>query len=173
MNSPGPGYDLGEVSINLQPGINTFDLFGNRLFPQNQYYGVVLFFDGSVLPQATVFNANGSSGSFLIQPSGNTLICSANGGSFFCPSPGTNLYIDPDGSTLEIIGFTVDSIHPSIDFVSPVNIGADGYPDTVAQLSLKFTPASVPEPPSMVLFGIALGVIGFLKMVAGRVSVSA
>ena len=28
LNQPGPGYDLGEIAIHLQPGINIFQIYG-------------------------------------------------------------------------------------------------------------------------------------------------
>jgi len=75
LNSPGPGFSLGEISINLQPGINTFDLYANSIFPGNAFYGAVLFFDGvTTPPQVAVFNANGGVGNFSVQPSGTTIM---------------------------------------------------------------------------------------------------
>lgn len=138
LNSPGSGFSLGEISINLHPGINTFDLYGNGIFPSNLYYGAVLFFDGvATPPSVAVFNGNGATGTFSIQPAENTIMGGANGGLFFDKAPGTSRYVAPDGSIVNVLEFTVDSNISSADFVSSHNIGANGIPDTVAHLSLR------------------------------------
>ena len=66
---------LGEISIPLNPGINTFTLFGNGIFPSNAFYGAILFFDGvPTPPQIAVYNANGALGSFSVQPKGTIIM---------------------------------------------------------------------------------------------------
>jgi len=141
LNSPGPGFSLGEISINLHPGINTFDLYGYGIFPSNLFYGAVLFFDGvATPPQLAVFNSNGGTGDFSIQPAGAKIIGGASGGLFFDSAPGASHFVAADGSTIEVIEFTVNSSIPGTDMVSLNNIGADGIPDTVAHLSLRVTP---------------------------------
>jgi hypothetical protein len=37
LNNPGLAFDLGEISIDLQPGINTFRLFGDFISPGNTH----------------------------------------------------------------------------------------------------------------------------------------
>lgn len=153
LNSPGPGFSLGDVSLDLKPGVNTFDLYGNNLFPGNLYYGAVLFFDNAATPpQVAVFNNNSGSGNFSIQSAGTTIMGGANGGSFFDVAPGTSRYTAPDGTTVDVTEFTINSLLSTTDLVSYYNIGANGIPDTVARLSLfvdthQPTPTSTPPPP--------------------------
>ncbi len=158
VNTPGPGFDLGEISIALQPGTTTLDLFANGLYPANLFYGAVLFFDGGLSPQIAVYNANGGSGGFSVQPAGATIIGSANGGNFFVAAPGTSLYTLPDGSTIEVLSFTINSLDGRVDNVGYVNIGPDGIPDTTAHLTLRYSP--VPEPSALILFGSGLAGVG-------------
>jgi hypothetical protein len=161
LNNPGANFDLGEISIDLQPGINTFRLFGDFTSPGNTHYGAILFFEGvSTPPQIAVFNANGGTGNFSIQAAGTQVMGGANGGLFFDIAPGTSLYTAPDGSSVEVIGFTIDSITPGTDMVSFLKIGANGINDTTATLSLKFTPANAVPEPTSTLSLLALGTLG-------------
>ena len=161
LNNPGLAFDLGEISIDLQPGINTFRLFGDFISPGNTHYGAILFFDGvSTPPQIAVFNANGGTGNFSVQAAGTQVMGGANGGLFIDIAPGTSLYTAPDGSSVEVVGFTIDSITPGADMVSFLNIGANGINDTTATLSLKFTPANAVPEPSTILGLLALGTLG-------------
>lgn len=145
LNNPGVGFDLGEVSIPLQPGLNTFSLYANGLAPANPFYGLILFFDGALMPGIAAHNSNGGVAGFVVQPAGANLICSPNGGAFFCAAPGPPpVYVFPDGSRAELLSFTVDSTHPGTDLVSFVNIGANGVPDTTAQFTIRYD--QVPEP---------------------------
>jgi hypothetical protein len=159
LNHAAPGFDLGEISIELVPGVNTFDLYANHVLPGNPFYGAILFFDGSVLPQIAVYNTNGGTGPFLVQAAGTNVMCSANGGAFFCPAPGSAVYTAPDGSSVEVLGFTIDSTSSGTDLISGVNIGSDGIADTTAQLTLRYN--RVPEPGTLGLAGAAL--LAFLR----------
>ncbi|MFQ5456806.1 MAG: hypothetical protein ACE5EA_11525, partial [Nitrospirota bacterium] len=133
--------NLGEISIPLKPGINTFTLFGNGIFPGNAFYGAVLFFDGvPTPPQAAVYNENGTLGSFSIQPADTTIIGSANGGIFLDKAPGTSVYIAPDGTKVEVLGYVINSMSSNTDEISFGQIGPDGTMDTTAQLILRVTP---------------------------------
>lgn len=134
---------LGEISIPLKPGINTFTLFGNMTLPGNAFYGAILFFDGAQTPpQVAVYNANGTLGSFLVQPAGTTIMGGANGGLFFDKAPGTSVYIAPDGTKVEVLSFVINSMSSNVDKISFGQIGPDGTPDTTAQLILNVTPPS-------------------------------
>jgi len=143
----GQSGTLGEISIQLMSGTNTFTLYGNGVFPSNLYYGAVLFFDGKqVGPQIAVFNQNGGTDGFSIQSAGTSIIGSANGGVFFDYAPGPNpttgkaQYIAPDGTTVTVKNFFINSISSTADLISYYSIGADGIPDTVATLQLDVTP---------------------------------
>lgn len=152
---------LGEISIPLENGVHTFTLIGTNLpadYTSNLYYGAVLFFDGVVhLPQIAVYNLNGGVGPFLVQPPGTQIIGSANGGWFFDSASGSSVYIAPDGTKVEVLSFTIDTSGTSDEVSGPLSlghIGPDGYPDTIAKLTLKVTPPedpSIPEFPSIVL----------------------
>ncbi len=132
---------LGEISIQLQSGINTFTLYGNGVFPSNLYYGAILFFDSKASPpQVAVFNQNGGTGAFSVQPAGTPIIGSANGGLFFDVAPGTSVYTAPDGTKVTVKSFTINSVSSTTDLISYYFIGADGIPDTVATLQLDVTP---------------------------------
>lgn len=141
LNLPFPGGSLGEVSIPLKPGTNTFTLVGSNLpganFPGNEYYGAVLFFDGvPTPPQIAVYNANGGNGNFSVQAPGTIIMGGANGGLFFDVAPGTSVYTAPDGTTVEVVNFTIDTAGTT-DEVSWGEIVSDGHSDTVARLTLK------------------------------------
>jgi|SRR5271157_3099970 len=141
-NIPGAGFDLGEISIVLKPGINRFTLYGNTVHPENLFYGAVLFFDGvQTPPQIAVFNRNGAERHFKVQAAGTVIIGSANGGLFFDTAPGSSVYTAPDGSTVEVLAFRIDSQTPGTDVVSCNMIRADGQNDTVAELILRYEPA--------------------------------
>jgi len=133
---------LDEINIPLEPGINSFELVGNLVFPQNFYYGCVLFFDGVATPPSiAVYNENAKLGNFMIQDAGTKIMGGANGGLFFDEAPGTAVYVAPDGSTVEVLSFVINSIESStVDEISYGEIGPDGNPDTTAQLILMVTP---------------------------------
>ena len=107
---PGQPDTLGEVALQLKRGINQLRLFGTTLQPGNAFYGLVLYLDGrAVGPQIAVYNSNPSSGVYSAQPAGTTIIGSANGGVFFDSAPGTPIYTAPDGTTVEVLSFTIDA----------------------------------------------------------------
>jgi len=137
---------LGEISVPLAPGINNLTLVGDNIFPGNEYYGAVLFFNGvSTLPQIAVYNSNTGSGNFSAQSKDTQIIGSANGGLFFDTAPGTSVYIAQDGTKVEVLSFVIDSINGTTDEISWGNVDANGIPDTIAKLSLKVTlPPSIP-----------------------------
>ena len=141
LNQQVHGISLGEISIPLQAGLNTFNLVGNGLFPSNGFYGAVLFFNGvPTPPQAAVYNQNGATGSFLVQAQGTQIMSDANGGHSFDPAPGTNRYVTADGTVVEVVSFTINSLTSSTDEVSAYNIGANGQMDTTGTLILRVTP---------------------------------
>lgn len=140
LNDTLPGIGLGEISIPLKQGMNTFKLVGHGVFPSNAYYGAVLFFDGQQTPpQIAVFNANGGGGRFQVQPAGTQIMGGANGGLFFDVAPGSSVYTAPDGTRVEVQSFHIDAFDSTTDQVSCYQIGADGTPDMVATLALKVT----------------------------------
>jgi len=156
LNDPyaGPGT-LGEVNIPLQEGDNTFTLRGTGIFPMNPYYGAVLFFDGQQTPpQIAVYNQNAGTGPFMVQPARTTIIGSANGGLFFDKAPGASKYTSPDGTTVEVISYSIDATTGGSDEVSAYALGPDGTPDTTATLVLRAIspPRAAVSPPS-VAFG--------------------
>lgn len=167
LNNPGNGLDLGEIAINLQPGVNTFELFGNFVLSGNgySYYGLSLFFDNiATPPQIAVYNQNGGTGDFLVQPKDTIVVGSANGGLFFDNAPGTLIYHALDGSSVEVLAFKVGPLSTGTDRISWGNIGSDGHPDLTAELTLKYSP--VPEPGTMLLVGIGLvALVGIRKRI--------
>jgi hypothetical protein len=141
LNQGADSGTLGEISIPLTPGINTFTLYGNGVFPSNAYYGAVLFFDGvATPPQTAVYNVNGTLGSFLVQPAGTTIMGGANGGLFFDVAPGKSVYVAPDGTEVEVVAFVINSQSSVADEISFAEVGADGTFDTTALLILNVTP---------------------------------
>lgn len=137
---------LGEISIPLKYGINTFTLIGTEYFPYNEFYGGILFFDGQQTPpQSAVYNSNGLLSSFLVQPYFTEIMGGANGGLFFDTAPGTSVYTASDGTKVEVVGFTINSSCSETDRVSHYEIGPDGTPDTTAQLILNVTAEQPPE----------------------------
>ena len=141
LNQGSESATLGEISIPLQAGLNTFNLVGNGVFPSNAFYGTVLFFKGVASPpQIAVYNQNGATGTFMVQPNGKDIIGSANGGLFFDKAPGTNTFTTTDGTKIEVVNFTINSQTSTTDQISYGNIGADGTNDTAATLILRVTP---------------------------------
>ncbi len=148
LNETTGAITLGEVSIPLTPGSHTFKLFGTGravplgLFPGTTDYGLVLFFDGAVVPQIAVYNTNPSTDplTFKVQkPPLPTIIGSANGGEFFVTAPGTDLYSAPNGSTVQVTGFAINAATSNKDLVGATTIGPDGIPDMTATVTLKVT----------------------------------
>ena len=133
---------LGEISIPLKIGLNTFDLVGTGVFPNNLYYGAILFFNGiQTPPQIAVYNQNGATGDFMVQPKDTVIMGGANGGLFFDVAPGNSFFFTSDGLKVEVVSFTITAQDSStIDEVSHYNIGADGTKDMTATLVLKVTP---------------------------------
>ena len=140
LNQRVNSISLGEISIPLQPGLNTFNLVGNGVFPSNLYYGAVLFFNGvQTPPQIAVYNENGVSGEFMIQPEGTNIMGSANGGNFIDPAPGTNVFVAEDGTLVEVVSFVINAASSTTDEVSGYAIGSDGTNDMTATLVLRVT----------------------------------
>jgi hypothetical protein len=155
LNTPGSGLDLGEISIELVPGLNTFELFGTSVTGGSDYYGLALFFDhNGTPPDMAVYNANGSNDPFSITAAGTTISGSANGGLFPDTAPGAATYLAPDGSMVELVEFTALYDVSNMDLVGWGNIGSDGFVDTYAILTLNNTPA--PEPTTIFLIGSGL-----------------
>jgi hypothetical protein len=143
QNIPQPSFNLGEISIPLHSGINTFTLVGNGIFPGNPYYGAVLFFNGQQTPpQIAVYNQNGGSIDYKVQPNTATVISCANGGHFFDNAPGTSWFYTADGTLIEVIDFTIDATSSSTDKVAAYNTGANGVSDMTATLSIRVTPST-------------------------------
>jgi len=163
LNTPGNGLDLGEISIDLAPGLNTFELFGTSRYGGSNYYGLALFFDYNASPpDMAVYNSNGSFGPFSVTPAGTTISGSANGGMFPDIAPGSSFFSAPDGSTVELVGFNVLYDTSNIDIVSWGNIEADGFADTYAVLELNYSPVPVPATIFLVGSGL-LGLVGLRK----------
>ncbi len=162
LNMPGTGFDLGEISIVLNPGLNTFGLYGTAIIGGFSYYGLDLFFDGiPTPPKIVVHNAAGDpGGNYTVTPAGTIVAGSANGGLFPDLAPGTDLYTAADGSTVRLLSFTADYSPANPDLVSWGNIQPDGYPDTVGQFTLEYRP--VPEPSTTFL--LASGIIGLIAL---------
>jgi YVTN family beta-propeller protein/parallel beta-helix repeat protein len=138
------GGSLGEISIPLEFGINNFTLNADMFFPGNEYYGAVLFFNGAATPpQIAVYNSNGATGNFSVQPAGTPIMGGANGGLFFDNASGTSVYTAPDGTKVEVVSFIIDSKSGTTDTVSWADIGPNGYNDTTAKLTLRVTPPSL------------------------------
>jgi PKD repeat protein len=141
LNQPYSTGSLGEICIPLWVGTNNFTLVADEIFPGNEKYGSVLFFDGvPTAPQIAVCNFNGGTGEFLVQPAGTGITGSANGGLLLDKAPGKSEYIAPDGTKIEVLSFVVNSKSGITDEVSGGDPGSNGTPDTTAKLSLKVTP---------------------------------
>ncbi|MDW5552317.1 PKD domain-containing protein, partial [Methanosarcina sp.] len=144
FNQPSHNSPFGEISIPLQLGINNFSLIADGIYPENKNYGVVLFFDGvQTPPQVAVYNSNGGTGTFSVQPTGTEITGSANRGSSLDKAPGSSVYIAPDGTKIEVVSFVVDSKNKFIDKVPGEDTVPNEVPDTTAKISLKVTPSSI------------------------------
>ena len=145
LNTPGNGLDIGEISIDLVPGLNTFELFGTSPYRNNDaYYGLALFFDHTAVhPQMAVYNLNGSMGLFSITPTGTTISGSANGGWFPDIAPGSATYVTADGSIVQLVEFHVRDAATNADVIGWGNIAPDGHPDVFAVLKLKYIPRPI------------------------------
>ena len=133
--------NLGEIAIDLNPGVTTLTIVGNGVFPNNLFYGAVLFFDNvAVHPQIAVYNQNGTLGGYKVQPEGATIMGGANGGIFFDTAPGQSFYVAPDGTKVEVLSFVINSMSSNSDQISYARTEADGNPDSTAQLTLSVTP---------------------------------
>ena len=146
LNQNFSGGSLGEISVPLKPGDNNFTLICSNMpgayYPGNEYYGAVLFFNGvSTPPQIAVYNSNGGSGNFSVQPAGTQIMGGANGGLLFDTAPGTSVYTAPDGTKVEVVSYIVNT-SGNTDEVSWGKIGSDGNNDTIAKLTLRVTPPS-------------------------------
>jgi len=147
LNETEGAITLGEVSIPLTPGSHTFKLFGTGravplgLFPGTTHYGLVLFFDGKLVPQIAVYNINPSTdtSAFLIQAAGTQIIGSANGGGFLLNAPGSAVYTTPNGGTVQVTGFAINAATSTRDVVGATTIGRDGIPDMTATVTLQVT----------------------------------
>ncbi len=148
LNQNFSGGSLGEISIPLKSGDNNFTLICSNMpganYPGNEYYGAVLFFNGvSTPPQIAVYNSNGGTGNFSVQPAGTQIMGGANGGLFFDKAPGTSVYTTPDGTKIEVVSYIVNT-SGNTDEVSWGKIGSDGNNDTIAKLTLRVMPPSIP-----------------------------
>lgn len=144
LNTAWSGGELGEISITLKSGINTFDLFGSTnasLTGGYPNYGLVLFFDNiQTPPQIAIYNSNSGNEPYLVQTAGTQIISSANGGLWFDSAPGASAYHASDGSTVEVVEFSVSHIATNPDIIKWGQILPDGYPDIVGHLTLMYTP---------------------------------
>ena len=142
LNQQSGEITLGEISIPLQIGLNSFELVGTGVFPTNLYYGAVLFFNGvQTPPQIAVYNQNGVTSNFMVQPKDTIIMGGANGGLFFDVAPGHSFFFTDDGLKVEVISFTITAqTSSSTDEVSHYYISADGINDMTATLVLKVTP---------------------------------
>jgi hypothetical protein len=141
LNNGHESGNLGEIAIELSPGVTTLNINGNGVFPGNMFYNGILFFDNvAVNPQIAVYNQNGTLGSFKVNPQGATIMGGANGGLFFDKAPGKSVHVARDGTTVEVLSFVINSMSSNADEISFGQVGADGHFDTTAQLILRVTP---------------------------------
>ena len=140
LNQKTKSITLGEIDIQLEPGLNTFELVGNGIFPANTHYGAVLFLDSvATPPQIAVYNENGGSGEFMVQAKDTDIMGGANGGLFFDKAPGTNVFVTEDGTLVEVVSFVINAASSTTDEVSGYAIGSDGTNDMTATLVLRVT----------------------------------
>lgn len=136
LNSPVGTNPLGEISVPLVVGRTTLRLIGNGIFPGNQHYGAVLFFNGRATPpQIAVYNGNGQTTPFLTQNVNTQIMGGANGGLFFDSAPGTFAF-GVDGYVVWVDSFQINATTSTTDRVSCGGIGADRTPDMVGTLTL-------------------------------------
>jgi hypothetical protein len=161
LNLPGSGFSLGEIAVELAPGLNTFELFGSSFAGGAGHYGLAFFFDSNATPpDIVVFNADASSDPFSITPAGTTVAGSANGGIVPDIAPGKSTFLATDGSRVELIEFSALYDLTNDDLVSFQDVGPDGNVDTYATFTLKSTPA--PEPATIAL--LAPSLFGFFAV---------
>lgn len=161
LNLPINNFDLGEISIALSPGLNTFDLFGTSYTGSSDFYGLALYFDNNTTPaDMAVYNSNGSPFQFMVTPEGTRISGSANGGVMPDEAPGSSVIHLGDGSTVELQSFNVFYATGNPDVVSWGNVEGDEYPDTIARISLNYKPVPIPS----ALFLIGSGLIGLMGL---------
>jgi PKD repeat protein len=144
FNQPSSSGTLGEISIPLQLGVNNLSLVADGIYPANENYGAVLFFNGiTTPPRVAVYNSNGGTGTFSVQPAGTNITGSTEGNSSLDKAPGSSFYITPEGTKIEVLSFFVDSNKGLTDEIAGENLSANGVSDTIAKISLEVTPSVI------------------------------